>query len=148
MSGKPDAAHHFIHHESRTGQVTRFFKNQYEEKKNENLRQKYNDTADAGNDSINDKTAEDAVGQHCCKEFSGCSDTVFDPLHGNFRPAENSLEHEKQYDNQNRKTENRVQYKSINFLVKCISIRMLLYDIVQNPSGFQSGRFFFASVSV
>ena len=107
-----------------------------------------NDTADAGNDSINDKTAKDAVGQHCCKEFSGCSDTVFDPLHGNFRPAENSLEHEKQYDNQNRETENRVQYKSINFLVKCISIRMLLYDIVQNPSEFQSGRFFFASVSV
>ena len=73
------AVHDAVHNESRTCHVAAVLQQRNKEEQNQNLRQEYEHTAHAADDTVNDQIFEDAVRHSAPDPFSNPADALLNP---------------------------------------------------------------------
>ena len=88
---QPDARHEAVHYKRGTGHVATAFQDVDEEEEEQDLRQKNDDAAEAGQHAIGEKIVEDAGRQVCRKPGGGCDENEVDQVHEGCGPGEDRL---------------------------------------------------------
>ena len=87
-----DLAHRAIHDERGARHVARALEEADEEKQNQNLREKHDNAADAGEHAVGEQVAQIAGGHRGFHPAGECGDVGVDPVHGVFREGEDREE--------------------------------------------------------
>ena len=113
-----DAAHQAVHDERGPRHVTGAFEQPDEEKQNQDLRQKFNHAADAGDGPVGDEITQIAGGHRPFHQVGEIGRAVVEPVHRRLREREDADEEERHYRSEHQPAPDGMRGDGVDF-VRC-----------------------------
>ncbi len=103
------------------------------------LRQKHDDAADTGDDTVLQEARQQAVRQHVMYQLAERDERRRQQFHHRLRPTEHRLEHDEQNQRKNDKAEHRMQHHGIDARDQRVRFRRHRYRLADDTVGLALG---------